>query len=115
MPMHDLKWSASEKKIARRVFDAALESALGTIMAKFKAKAAAVATPSEMWAIEDYLRRQHREIDEIFDYRYSQLLFVFARLIGEGRLDEARLCGLSEEKLEILRHLLSRLRRDSPP
>src|SRR6266851_7156020 len=104
MAMHDLKWSASERKIARRAFEAALESALAGIMAEFKVKAAAAATPFEMWAIEDYLRRRRREIDEIFDYRYSQLPLVFARLIHEGHLDEARLTGLSEEKLETIRY-----------
>jgi len=30
--MHDRKWTASEKKIARRAFEAALESALARIM-----------------------------------------------------------------------------------
>jgi hypothetical protein len=65
-----------------------------------------VATPSEMWAIEDHLRQQRRKIDEIFDYRYSQLPLVFARFIGEGHLDDAQLSGLSEEKLEIIRGLL---------
>jgi hypothetical protein len=112
MALHDLKWSASEKKIARRAYEAALEAALAGIMTEFKAKAAAAATPSEMWAIEDYLRRRRREIDEIFDYRYSQLLLVFARLVREGYLDGARLTGLAEEKLEILRYLLSRMRGD---
>ncbi len=82
------------------------------ILAEFKVKAAAAATPSEMWAIEDYLRRRRREVDEIFDYRYSQLLLVFARLIREGHLDDARLSGLAEEKLEIIRYLLSRMRSD---
>jgi DNA-binding MarR family transcriptional regulator len=63
-----------------------------------------------MWAIEDYLRQQRRTIDELFDYRYSQLLFVFARLIGQGYLDESRLAGLSDEKLEIIRRLLERMK-----
>ena len=112
MAMHDLKWSASEKKIARRAFEAALESTLAEIMTEFKAKAVAATTPSEMWAIEDYLRRRRREVDEIFDYRYSRLLLVFAGLIGQGHLDEARLTGLADEKLEIIRHSLSRMRRD---
>lgn len=109
MALHDLKWSGSEKKIARSAFEAAVESALAGIMAEFKEKAAAAATPSEMWAIEDYLRHRRREVDETFDYRYSQLLFVFARLIREGHLDEARLAGLSAEKLETIRRLRSRL------
>jgi hypothetical protein len=63
-----------------------------------------------MWAIEDYLRQQRRTIDELFDYRYSQLLFVFARLIGQGCRDESRLAGLSDEKLEIIRRLLERMK-----
>ena len=108
MVVHDLKWSASEKKIARRAYEAALESALAKIMAEFKAKAAAAATPSEVWAIEGYLRQQRQQIGETFDFRYSRLPLVFASLICEGHLDVARLSGLSEEKLEIIRHLLSR-------
>jgi hypothetical protein len=61
-----------------------------------------------MWALEDYLRQRRRDIDDIFDYRYSRLLMVFAPLIHEGHLDEARLSDLSEEKLEIIRRLLAR-------
>lgn len=105
--MHDLEWSGSEKKIARAAYDAALDKRLAAITAEFKAKAAAVATASDMWAIEDYLRQCRREIDETFDYRYSQLLFVFARLIRGGHLDETQLAGLSEDKLAIIRKVLS--------
>lgn len=105
--MHDLKWSDSEKKIARRAYQAALEKALAGIMAEFKARAASAATPSDMWAIEDYLRERRRQIDETFDYRYSQLLFVFARLIHDGHLDEAQLSGLSDEKRAIIRGIQS--------
>ncbi|WP_308163289.1 hypothetical protein [Bradyrhizobium sp. SRL28] len=51
--------------------------------------------------------QQRREIDETFDYRYSQLPLVFARLIREGHLDESLLSGLSEEKREIIRSFLA--------
>lgn len=104
--MHDLEWSASEKKIARRAYEAALDVALARILAEFKAKAAQAATPSEMWDIEEYLRRQRKHIDTLFDYRYSQLTSVFAAAIREGYLDEASLAGLSEEKLEDIRRSL---------
>lgn len=107
MNWRDLKWSPSEKKVARRAFDAALETALANAMAEFKRKASAVTLPSEMWEIEDYLRRQRREIDETFDYRYSQLPLVFARLIRQGYLDESLLAGLSQDKLEIIRSFLA--------
>jgi hypothetical protein len=105
--MQDLKWSPSEKRIARAAFDEALETALAKVMSEFKVKANAVARPSEMWEIEDYLRDERREIDEIFDYRYSQLALVFAGLVREGYLDESRLEGLSEEKRRIIRSILS--------
>jgi Photoprotection regulator fluorescence recovery protein len=107
MTLHDLKWSSSEKRIAREAFDSALEAAFTKIMAEFKKRAAAAAKPSDMWEIEDYLRGQRRKIDDLFDYRYSQLPSVFARLIYEGYLDESRLAGLAEEKLEIVRRFLS--------
>lgn len=105
--MHHLKWTGSEKKIARRTYDDALDATLAEVMADFKARAAAVTTPAELWAVEDYLRDQRREINELFDYRYSQLPLVFGRLIGKGRLDIAQLNGLSEEKLEIIRRFLT--------
>ncbi|WP_020178984.1 hypothetical protein [Methylopila sp. M107] len=106
--MRDIKWTDTERHIARRAYDAALESALARIMSTFKAKAAAASQPSDMWAVEDYLGRSRRQVDETFDYRYSQLLLVFARLIQERHLEEAQLAGLSEEKLATIRSMLSR-------
>jgi Photoprotection regulator fluorescence recovery protein len=104
--MFDLKWSHSEKKVARSAYEHAVQSALGKLMTEVKARAASIAAPADLWALEDYLRQQRRDIHELFDYRYSRLLLVFARLVHEGYLDEARLGGLSEEKLEIIRGLL---------
>ncbi len=90
-------WSDREKKLARRVFDAALVAELADVMADFKARAAAAAKPDDMWSIQEHLHRKRREIDEKYDYRYSQLLFVFGRLIREGRIQEAELNGLSDD------------------
>jgi len=101
--MYDLKCSAAEKKLARRVFEAALTAELAESMADFKARAAAATEPHDMWAIEEYLERKRREIYRKYDYRYSQLLFVFGQLIRQGRVQEAQLAGLSEEKLGYIR------------
>jgi hypothetical protein len=106
----DIGWSSSEKKIARRAFDAALDTSLAGVMAEFKRRAAAATTPGEMWDMEDYLRRQRRQIDGMFDYRYSQLLFVFGQLISMGYLDEAQLAGLSDDKLHEIRRVHARMR-----
>jgi transcriptional/translational regulatory protein YebC/TACO1 len=105
--VYDLKWSESEKKLSRRVFEAALQAELADIIAKFKAKAAAVKTPDEMWAVQEFLAKNQREIEQKYDYRYSQLILVFAKLVREGRIAEEQLHGLSEEKLSYIRHIVS--------
>lgn len=81
------------------MFEAALTAELAELMTDFKARAAAVAEPHEIWPIQEYLERKQREIDRKYDYRYSQLPLVFARLIREGRVQQTQLAGLSEEKL----------------
>ena len=58
-------------------------------------------------AIEEHLRRKRLEIDRKYDYRYSQLLFVFGRLIREGHLQVEQLNGLSPEKLDYIRRMLA--------
>jgi flagellar biosynthesis/type III secretory pathway ATPase len=105
--MYDEKWSKSEKKVASRVFEAALQAELAEIMADFKTRAAAAAEPDDMWSIEEYLRGKRREIDRKYDYRYSQLLWVFGRLLREGRIQEDQLAGIAEEKLSYIRSMAS--------
>lgn len=104
-------WSSSEKEVAHRAFDAALQSALAKAMTDFRAKAGAVKTPSDMWNIEDFLRQTRQAIDDMFIYRYSRLIDVFVYAIRSGYLDEGRLVGLAEDKLQVIRHRLSLARR----
>jgi hypothetical protein len=101
-------WSAAEKKIARRAYEAAREAVLAKTLAEFKAKAAAAATVDDMWAVGDYLRQQGRDLDELLDYRYSVLTMVFGRLIEEGHLQIDQLAGLSQDKLEEVQRWISR-------
>jgi Photoprotection regulator fluorescence recovery protein len=109
--MSNLKWSESEKKLARRVFEAALEAELAEIMASFKAKASAVGTPDELWSMREFLETSQREVQRKYDYRYSQLILVFAGLVRAGRIKEEQLRGLSEEKLSHIRHIVSVMNR----
>ena len=101
--LHDEKWSEREKKIARDVFDAAVADELASTLADFKSRAAALADPHDMWALEDYLRERRRDIDQKYDYRYSQLIRVFGQLLREGRIRDEQLVGLSERKLDAIR------------
>lgn len=105
--MHDLKWSDSEKKLARRVFQAAVSAELQATIADFKHRAAAISSPEEMWDLEDYLRRRRTDIDQKYDYRYSRLIFVFGHLLREKRIRETDLAGLSDDKLEKIRRIAS--------
>lgn len=105
--MHGTTWTASEKKIARRVFEAALQRELADVMAEFKASAANAKTPEDMWVVQEYLAHTQREIDSKYDYRYSQLNLVFGRLLREKRIEENELKGLAEEKIAYIRHVAS--------
>lgn len=100
--MHDIKWTNSEKKLAREVFDAAVQQELSEIIADFKSKAEALSEPDELWSLVKRTDRRRQEIDDKYDFRYSQLLRVFGQLMREGRITEQSLTGLSEEKVSII-------------
>lgn len=97
--MLDLKWSDSEKKIARRAFDAALSRELSSFLARIKNSASQATTPDDIWALHDFLSEKREEINRKYDYRYSQLIYVFARLLKEKWLMKSDLEGLREDKL----------------
>ena len=105
--MNDTKWSESEKKLARMVFQEALAAELSIAVAEFKAKAAAVVQADDMWALEEHLSRKRRQIDIKYDFRYSQLLLVFGQLLREGQIQEVQLQGLTEDKQNSIRRLAS--------
>ena len=97
--MHDIKWTNSEKKLAREVFERALQRELTATIEEFKSRASTVTTPDELWAMSKYLDRKQRDIDSKYDFRYSQLIHVFGRLLRETAISAEELDGLSEEKL----------------
>jgi hypothetical protein len=99
-PMRDVPWSPTEKKIARRAFDAALGRQCAVVTAKLKKMAANASIPADLWKIHDYLTEQRQNVDKVYDYRYSMLILVFARLLRDGWLTEADLEGIAEEKLK---------------
>src|SRR6266704_3292316 len=103
--IRSLKWSDAEKAIARKAFERALQQDLGAIIRQAKKMAGRIEQPSDLWELERYLTDRRKEIDRQYDYRYSVLLNVFARLILKGRLREQDLQGLSEEKLRHIRQM----------
>lgn len=105
--MIDFRWSPAEKKIAREAFDKAYQKECEVIIAKLKKMTAKTKKPDDIWRICDYLTEQRDRTDEKYDYRYSVLIFVFARLIKEGWLTEADLEGIGKDKVEKVQFLLS--------
>lgn len=106
--MHDLKWSPSEKVIARRAFDRALNTEIRDLIREAKQIAAAVEEGSELWKLESWLTQRRLEIGRKYDYRYSVLPFVFATLVKQGRISESDLHGLDLEKIELILGVASR-------
>jgi hypothetical protein len=103
--VEESRWSNSEKRIARAVFDRAVSTELAELIKDFKQRAAAVNSPEQMWEIGERLGHIRQEFDLKYDYRYSQLIFVFGRLLREKRIRDEELQGLSVDKLEHIRRI----------
>ena len=99
----ELRWSKSERAIARKAFDHALNQELQEVIRQAKQTAAEIKESSEVWELEEYLTKRRKEIDRKYEYRASKLNFVFGTLLHEGRLAEHDLRGLREDKLEAIR------------
>ena len=104
-PLREVKWSPTEKAVARRAFDLALGRELEGVVQEAKDRAAKIQKPSELWELERWLNESRREIDRKYDYRYSVLPLVFAALLRDGSLTEDDLRGLGQDKLEAVRRM----------
>ena len=101
--MRDLTWSPSEKMVAKTAFDMALKKELESVMDKVREMANNIRRPADLWSMEQYLTQRRTEIDDKYDYRYSQLSIIFGRLIREGWLTEDDLLGLGSGKMDYIR------------
>jgi hypothetical protein len=101
--MFDLKWSQSEKRIARRAFEQALDRELTALIQETKKRVNQVSTADELWEVEHWLTERRREVDETYDYRYSVLPVVFAKLLRRRTLSDSDLNGLGREKVDLIR------------
>ena len=100
-----LKWSSREKKIARQAFERAYQRECGAIRERVSAMLAELANANDVWRVRDFLSEKRRGVEEKYDYRYSVLIFVFARLLREGWLDEPELDGLQEDKISAIKEM----------
>ncbi len=101
-----MKWSKAEKKIARRAYDLAYRRECEALIKEVKARSRKVVEPDDLWRLADDLWAHRQEIEDKYDYRYSVLPLVFARLISEGWLSLSDLDGLDPDKLARIATLL---------
>jgi len=95
----EVRWTATEKKVARRAFDRALDRHLSAISKEAKRMMADVADPSDLWQVEAYLTESRKTVDRLYQFRYSDLLQVFSILMRDEWLKDADLVGLQPEKI----------------
>jgi hypothetical protein len=89
------------------VFDFALKNECEALVIKLKALAEEAKNSDDVWAVHDYLTEQRKTIDVKYDYRYSQLIVVFGRLLREKWIEDKDIEGLSAEKIQAIRHIAS--------
>jgi len=105
--MNHFKWSKSEKKKTRLIFLESYGRECQKVMQDVKELLAELESPTKIWVIEEYLSKARRKIDEKYDYRYSVLPLVLARLAKEGWISIDELEFLSEDKYEEIKRLVS--------
>ncbi|GAB4152602.1 MAG: hypothetical protein Fur0046_32300 [Cyanobacteria bacterium J069] len=99
MQASDIQWSQTEKSVAQAAFNQAYEREVQALIAEVNARAGDIEKLDDLWTLHDFLSARRHDLDGKYDYRYSVLIFVFARLVQEGWLQLHELEGLEADKL----------------
>lgn len=103
--MNDIKWTKAEKKVAKEAFDLAYQRECKKIINDIKKYK--LEQPDDIWSLSKMLQEREKEINNIYDYRYSQLIIVFGILIKRGFLKISELDGLSDDKIKQIKKIMS--------
>ncbi len=103
--MNSFKWSKAEKIIAKEAFNNAYQRECNNIIEEIKEYK--LEKPEDIWSLSEMLKEREKEINNIYDYRYSQLTFVFGILIKRGFLSIDELDGFSDDKVEQIKKVMS--------
>ena len=99
MQVSEIIWSETEKRVADQAFKRANEREIATLIKHVNQKATENQHIEELWQLHDFLSAKRHQIDGKYDYRLSDLIFVFAELLKEGWLTLDDLAGLEPDKL----------------
>lgn len=98
--MKEIRWSKKEKGIARHLFKSAYEQECNELIKKVKELTKTIKTSEDLWDLYDFLKEKRKEIDNKYDFSYTNFLFLSGRLLDEKwiRLDDLE--GLSDDKID---------------
>jgi hypothetical protein len=99
MQVSEADWSTIEQKIAEEAFERAYQREIQALIKEVRQQANAIAQIEDMWHLHDFLSARRHEVDGKYDYQYSMLVFIFARLVKEGWLKLNELEGLDKSKI----------------
>jgi hypothetical protein len=99
MQVSEAEWSKIEREIAQEVFERAYQREINALIEQVRDRANEIAELEDMWHLHDFLSARRHEVDGKYDYRYSMLIFIFARLVKEGWLHLNELEGLDKSKI----------------
>lgn len=99
MQKTEISWSQTEKKIAEQAFNKAYERESSCIVEAVRDQASKITKIDDLWYINDFLNARRHDLDGKYDYRESNLIFVFATLIKQKWLQIEELEGLTKDKL----------------
>jgi Photoprotection regulator fluorescence recovery protein len=99
MQVSEAEWSKIEQKIAQEAFERAYQREIKALIEQVRERASAIAELEDMWHLHDFLSARRHEVDGKYDYTYSMLVFIFARLVKEGWLHLNELEGLDKSKI----------------
>jgi Photoprotection regulator fluorescence recovery protein len=99
MQVSEAEWSKIEQEIAQEAFERAYQREIKALIEQVRERANAIAQLEDMWHLHDFLSARRHEVDGKYDYTYSMLVFIFARLVKEGWLHLNELEGLDKSKI----------------
>lgn len=94
----EIRWSEVEKKAAQEVFEKAYHRETAALIQEVNQKASLITKLDDVWRLHDYLSAKRHDIDGKYDYNYSMLIFVFAKLLKQGWLHLDELEALDKDK-----------------
>ncbi|MEA3419360.1 MAG: hypothetical protein U9Q90_08170 [Campylobacterota bacterium] len=98
------KWTKSQKKHAGELFDLALKREYDELIETINDTK--VETRDDVWELYEMLGKKRKELNGKYDYRYSQLIFVFAQLVRGGYLSLEELEPIGKEKQESIEKMI---------